>query len=193
MNGNFLIFFGVVSAITNTAGLIPYILDILGRKTKPERATWWIWSALSLIAFSAQIDAGATWSLAMTGAQLLAVVMIAFLSLKYGFGSFHKKDFISLLLAFFGILLWKVTDSPIMALIVVVLVDVMALYLTVIKTWKNPETETLVAWVLGTASGVCGLIAVGDWDLTKLIYPAYIALADGLLAWIIFSRRKAKV
>ncbi len=188
-----MIFFGVVSAIVNTVGLIPYVRDILKGKTKPERATWWIWLTLGTIALTAQISAGAKWSLAMTGAQTLAAATIAILSVKFGFGKFHKKDFISLIVAFFGIVLWKLTDSPLSALLIVIFVDFLAFYLTITKTWSHPETETLISWVLASISGFAGLLAVGEWNFTKAVYPLYMALGNGFLAWVIFSRRKAKI
>jgi hypothetical protein len=93
---------GILSAIVNTVGLVPYIRDILRHKTKPERATWWIWLALNSIAFFALIDAGATWGLMMVGANILAIGIVAFLSLNFGYGKFQRKDIISLVIAMFG-------------------------------------------------------------------------------------------
>ena len=190
MSESLLIFLAVVSAIANFVGLFPYIRDILAKKTKPERATWWIWLCLSFVAFSAQVAAGAIWSLAMTGAQGIGVFIIAILSVKYGYGTFRKKDYISLLIAGIGIALWAITDNPLTALLIVVFVDILAFYLTVSKTWNNPETETLISWVLATVSGLAGLLAVGAIDLTELVYPLYITLGNGFLVWVIFSRRK---
>lgn len=191
MSESLLIVFAIVSAVTNFVGLFPYIRDILAKKTKPERATWWIWASLSVVAFSAQVAAGATWSLAMTSAQGIGVLIIAVLSLKFGFGTFRKKDYMSLLIAGLGIVLWAITDNPLTALLIVIFVDILAFYLTISKTWNNPETETLVSWVLATLSGLAGLLAVGAFDLTELVYPLYITLGNGFLVWVIITRRKA--
>ncbi|HRC28524.1 MAG TPA: hypothetical protein PKV96_04030, partial [Candidatus Saccharimonas sp.] len=65
---------------------MPYLRDIFRHKTKPERATWWIWLTLNMIAFFAQLAAGATWSLGLMAGQLLAVGLIAVLSLRFGYG-----------------------------------------------------------------------------------------------------------
>jgi hypothetical protein len=182
--------FGILSAVVNTIGLFPYIKDILRHKTKPERATWWIWLALGSVAISAQIAAGATWSLFMVGAQTTAVAVIAFLSLKYGYGTFKRKDFLSLLIAMLGLVLWKVTSDPLYALLIVVAVDALAVWLTASKTWKAPHTETLIAWILSSLAGLFGLLAVGKLDLTQLIYPLYILVANSSVTWIIIYRRK---
>lgn len=182
---------GILSVVVNTIGLVPYVRDIIRKKTKPERATWWIWLALNAIAFAAQLAAGATWSLLFTAGIMVAVALIAILSLRYGYGSFHRKHIISLAIAACGILLWKLTRDPMLALLVVIFVDFLAFYLTITKTWKAPETETLSSWVFAVASAALGLASVGGYaNLTKMIYPLYILLGNGFLVWVILFRRR---
>jgi hypothetical protein len=190
MSTELLATFGILSAVVNTIGMVPYVKDVFKHKTKPERATWWIWLALGTVAISAQIAAGSTWSLFMVGAQTAAVATIAFLSLKYGYGNFRRKDFISLLVAMFGILLWKVTSNPLYALLIVVFIDAIAVWLTAAKTWEAPHTETLIAWILSSLAGLLGLLAVGKLDFTQILYPMYILIANSTVTWIIIYRRK---
>jgi hypothetical protein len=182
--------FGILSAVVNTIGMIPYVKDVFKHKTKPERATWWIWLALGAVAISAQVAAGSTWSLFMVGAQTAAVATIAFLSLKYGYGTFKRKDFISLIIAMFGLMLWKITSDPLYALLIVVAVDAIAVWLTATKTWKAPNTETLIAWIFSSLAGLFGLLAVGKIDLAQIIYPLYILIANSTVTWIIIYRRR---
>lgn len=189
MSDSLLAFLGIAGGIVNTIGLVPYIRDILSKKTKPERATWWIWLALNLIAFWALLSTGWTWYLAMMIAQIGAVCLIAILSLKYGYGKFKRRDIISLVIAAIGIVLWKLTNQPIAALLIVMCVDSIGLWLTLVKTWEAPHTETLISWVLAAAASVLGLIAVGSWDPTKLVYPAYIAIGNASLIFVIHYRR----
>jgi hypothetical protein len=190
MNTELLATFGILSGIVYIIGIIPYIKDIFKHKTKPERATWWIWLALGTVAITAQAAAGATWSLFMAGAQTLAVTIIAFLSLKYGYGTFKRKDSISLLVAMLGLILWKITSDPLYALLIVVFIDALAVWLTATKTWEAPHTETLIAWILTSASGLLGLIAVGKIDFTQLLYPLYTAIINLGVVWMIIYRRK---
>lgn len=168
---------------------MPYIVDIFRNRTKPERATWWIWSSLSSVAFLAQLSSGATWSLGMTVGQIISVFIVAFLSVKYGYGSFRKKDFISLIIAGLGVILWSLTDEPLIALVVVILIDTLALILTMVKTWKSPESETLVTWVSTVFGGALGILAVGGIDLNILIYPVYILIGNAALSSLIIYRR----
>ena len=180
---------GISSAVVNTVGLVPYIRDIFKGKTQPERATWWIWLVLNAIVIAALINAGATWGLAMNFGQTIAVLLIAGLSVKYGFGSFHRRDLVSLIFAAIGIVIWRFTSQPIAAILIVVAVDAAGFWLTVNKSWHAPHTETLISWQLAAASGFLGVLAVGELSPTKLIYPLYIALGNSLLVWVIIHRR----
>ena len=182
--------FGIASFVINTVGLIPYVRDILGHKTKPQRATWWIWLALNCIALAAQVAAGARWSLLFTAGSLLAVLLIALLSIKYGYGKFERKDGLSLMVALGGVVLWVLTKQPLAALLIVMAIDLIGYGLTFAKTWRAPHTETLIAWVLSGVAGTLGVLAVGDWDLAKLIYPLYITVVNWLLALMIMYRRR---
>lgn len=181
---------GISAAIINIAGLVPYIFDIFRHKTKPERATWWIWSALSIIALTAQFSVGARWSLLMTMAQTLSVLTIAILSLSYGYGTFKKKDFMSLFVAAVGLVLWKLTDEPLAALMIIIGIEALGCILLIQKTWEAPHTETLIAWILATVSACLAVLSVAQFDFQKLIYPTYVLIADIIVLFVIIYRRK---
>jgi hypothetical protein len=189
MNTTTLAALGIASAALQFIAMAPYFIDIVRGKTKPERATWWIWLLLNFVSFGAQVGAGAKWSLCMTGGQLIVTGAVAVLSVRYGYGVFHKKDMAAIVFALVGIVLWWLLDSPLMALLVVLAVDLVGFWLTIEKTWKAPHTETLATWAIGAASGFLGAIAAGHWNLTHVIYPLYIGLGNGLLTVIILARR----
>jgi hypothetical protein len=184
---------GILSAVVNTIGVVPYIKDIFKHKTKPERASWWIWVALGSVAFAAQLSAGSTWSLFMTGAELIEMLFIAFLSLRYGYGKFQKRDYLSLLIAICGLILWKFTDNPIYALCIVICIDALGSWLTIVKTWQAPSTETFISWLCAGLAGMLAALAVGKLNGAQLIYPLYIMMVNTFVAWIIIYRRKKLV
>lgn len=190
MNDRLLIAFGAVAVVLEIVCMVPYVRDIFLRKTKPERATWWIWLALGLIAFFAQLSAGAKWSLGLTAGQIVAVGLVAVLSIWFGYGSFKRRDIVSLVVAAAGILLWHITDSPLLAIVIVVAVDGVAFWLTIVKTWHSPHTETLSTWILASLASALGVLAVGGLDITKILYPLYIAIANWVLVWVILVRRR---
>ena len=190
MNQALLATFGVLSAVINIAGLFPYIRDIFQHKTKPERATWWVWSALNLVVFAAQLAAGATWSLFLTGGIIISVAIIAVLSIKDGYGSFHRRDYIALGAAAVGVLLLIFLKNPFWSILLITAVDATGFWLTIDKTWEAPHTETLVAWVMAVIAAACGVLAVGEWNTAKLLYPVYVLLGNSLLVSVIVLRRR---
>jgi hypothetical protein len=190
MNDSLLVVLGLISGAFMAVSGLPYVRDILRHKTKPERATWWVWTGLGVLAVIAQFQAGNRWSLAMTVASVLACVVIAFLSVSHGYGKFKAKDTVALIVAALGMLLSQVLHSPLVALLIIIAVDAVGYSLTIAKTWEAPETETLSTWVLSTLGGFFGCLAVGSLNFAQVVYPAYIFLGNTIMIAIILLRRK---
>lgn len=181
--------FGIAAGIISLAAYPPYIRDMLKGTTRPERASWLIWSALSGIALGSQIAAGGRWSLLMTIAQTLGVVVIFLLSLKYGYGGLKRRDVLSLIVATLGLIGWALTKQPIVALLLVVIVDAAGAWLTVYKAYKEPQSETLVTWWLDSISNLLGLLAVGTLNASLMLYPAYLLAANAAVVVAIYIAR----
>lgn len=181
---------GITSGILSVFCYAPYIRDILLKKTRPERASWLIWSALGGIAFFSQLAKGATDSLWLTGVQTLGVIIIFILSLKFGMGGLAKRDIISLLFAGVGIVTWYITKEAAAALFIVIAVDITGSILTMIKSYEDPGSETLITWILSGTSGLFGAFAVGNWNFVLLSYPLYIFVINFLIAGSIVLGKK---
>jgi len=150
---------------------------------------WWIYSVLFGVLFAAQMSAGAHWLLLVTAAYIATSVAIAVLSVWYGYGSLHKRDAISLVIAITGLLLWQLTDKPLVAIILVIVVDFAGFWLTLVKTWHAPHTETLISWQLALVTAVLSIFSAGTWTLEVLLYPVYAVLATAFIVWMIMYRR----
>ncbi|MCF7834353.1 MAG: hypothetical protein K9L98_03465 [Candidatus Pacebacteria bacterium] len=169
---------GYSSAIFITASTIPYIRDILLKKTKPERMTWFIWSILLLIAFFAQLAEGASWSLLATGVDCIAIIIIFILSLKYGVGGATKLDIFAIVGAGVGLIIWYLTKEPLLALLITIAIDICAALPTIIKTYKKPHTETLSAYVLCAVGGLLSAFSVGELNFSLLVFPIWIFILN---------------
>ncbi|HSX36448.1 MAG TPA: hypothetical protein VLH84_05965 [Patescibacteria group bacterium] len=180
---------GALAGMLQFISIVPYLVDIFRGKTKPERATWWIWLLLNLVSLGAQVGAHARWSLLLTAGQTIVTAAVAVLSLRHGYGKFHRKDMAAVGVAIVGVGLWWLLKSPLAALIVVVLVDLTGFWLTIEKTWKAPQTETLATWAISAVSGTLGALAVGALNATQLLYPLYIMTGNWLMVSIIIYRR----
>lgn len=182
--------FGYASGLLIFLGTIPYIRDIFVHTTKPQRATWFIYTVLGSISFFSQLAEGATFSLWLTGIDTFSIVLIFLLSIRYGVGGFGKKDTIALIVAGVALGIWYITKEAAFALYLVIGIDAVGTYLTVDKTYKDPESETLSAWVLCAVAGACAMIAVGSLNIVLLSYPLYICIANSIVSLTIIIGRK---
>ncbi|MBX4190930.1 hypothetical protein KW794_02470 [Candidatus Saccharibacteria bacterium] len=184
---------GVAAITLQIAGFIPYVIDILKGKTKPERASFWIFSLLVGVTLVAQLLDNITWAAALVFTSFLCVLTIAVLSLRYGYGSFHTRDTVSIILAIIGVLVWQVTSEPLVAIAMVILIDFAGFWLTLLKTWKAPHTETLFAWVASGLAAILAIIASQNHKAVQIAYLLYSALAGCLISALIIYRRKVLV
>jgi len=189
MHQSLVIVSAIVAGLLSVTGLVPYIRDIFRHKTKPERAMWWIYAGLFTLLFAAQWSAGAKWLLIISGTYVLSAVLIAILSLKYGNGRFHKRDGISILVALLGLVLWLVTDEPLLTILTVIVIDFAGFWLTLVKTWHAPHSETLISWQLSCVSAAISLLSIDKWTFAVASYPVYAVFGAGLLVWLIMYRR----
>lgn len=184
--------FGYISAVLSIVMIIPYVRDILRLKTKPERASWLIWTVLMFIAFFSQLAKGATDSLWLTGGQTASVSIITLLSLRYGVGGLTNRDISALVGVAAGLVLWYFTREASYALFIVILIDAVGIWLTLLKTYEDPESETMSMWLISGTSAVFGALAVGSFNFILLAYPIYLILANYtvVLTMILAERRK---
>ena len=172
---NTLLFFGIASGILSTFAFIPYIIDTVTGRTQPQRASWLIWSVLGSIAFMSQIFEGATSSLWFAGVQVSGTIIVFALSIKGGKGSFlSKTDYAILLAATVGLVLWYFTETAAYALAITISISLLGGAATVVKAYRDPDSETLITWVISLIASVCAILSVGKFDLIILAYPLYL-------------------
>lgn len=183
--------FGLLAGIFSAISYAPYIRYILKGTVKPERASWLIWSVLTVMGFFAQLAVGASHSLWLPGVQALGVIIVLLLSIKYGFGGVGKRDALTLGAAAIVLLLWIFTKNPVLAVYLTILIDFLGAGLTLIKSYEHPESETLSTWALSGTGGLFGILAVGSLNPQLLSYPIYICLINyAVVAAIIIGKRK---
>lgn len=166
---------GFASALLSIAAYLPYIRDVLQNRTRPQRASWLIWSVLGCIAFAAQWAEGATHSLWFVGSQVAGTIAVFALSLVKGQGRYlSRTDMGVLSLAVAGLFLWHITQEPAAALAIVIAVSALGGALTVAKCLKDPGSETVSTWGLSWLAAGLGLVALEQWEPILLAYPLYL-------------------
>ncbi|HSX05101.1 MAG TPA: hypothetical protein VLF69_01385 [Candidatus Saccharimonadales bacterium] len=180
---------GVLSGVLNTLAFVPYIRAIVRGKAKPQRTTFWIWFVVSAVGFFGQQAGGAQWSLVWAFSGLLGTLVVASLSIKYGYGTFHWRDGLSLAVTAVGAVLAVVLHSPLLAVTTAVLIDAVGAGLTVHKTWLAPYTEPLFAWTISLVAALCGVLAVGRWQPAIFLAPLFNLVMNVSMVGLIAYRR----
>lgn len=73
--------FVILGAIIGFIGGLSYLVSTIKGKTRPNRATWFLWALASLIAFSAEIKQGVGFPL-----YILIVCLILFILIRFKVG-----------------------------------------------------------------------------------------------------------
>lgn len=167
-----------------------YIVSILRGRTKPHLFTWLVWSILSGIGYAAQVydNAGpGAWTMGMT---TIACALTALLCLKYGEKTFTRGDKISLVASLTAIVPWILMDHPIGSVILISLIDLVAFYPTIRKSWMKPDEENLAAYNLATIKIFFSLCALTNVTFTTALYPAAIVFINTAFVIMCLVRRK---
>jgi chromate transport protein ChrA len=185
-------FFGIAAGIVGIMGYAPYVRDILKRTTRPDRIAWSIWLFEYTALFFAQISAGALNSLWLIGLQLVGVAIIFSLSLRYGIGAFTHQAKLLLGCVFVALFIWHSTQNTALAIIILVSVEAFGVVLTMIKTYKEPGSETLSFWAFVGVAGALGIPAVGFGAQSILyVYPvSLIVMSGGVIGASLLGARK---
>jgi hypothetical protein len=183
---------GYLSGVLLLLAAIPYFRDIFRGAAKPQRTSWFIWVLLGVIAFFSQYAKGASYSLILTGIQVLTDLSIFLLAIKYGAGGFERKDKIAIAGVALSLLLWYLTNEPAVALFMVIFIDLIGAVLTIMKSYEHPATETSAIWILTGLSGIFALISVGQLNWVLLAFPLYIVVINFAIALAITLGRRNK-
>src|SRR3989338_2237183 len=165
-------------------GSIGYFKETILGKVKPNKVTWFLWSLAPLIAFFAQIKQG-------VGIQSLLTFIVAFIPLiiflasfvnKKSYWKIEKLDIICGSLSVLGLILWQITQVGNIAILLSIVADFLAAFPTVIKSYKEPETENYVIYFTNAIAALVTLLTIKVWSFEQFAFPLYIFLITLLIA-----------
>ena len=170
----------------------PYFIDILRHRTKPNKATWLIWTILGVLILLSYKSVGAHNTLPVAIAGAIGPFAILILSVWYGEGGTSKLDIAGLIGSAIGIGAWWLTTDPFVGLVLFLATDWIAAFLTIVKTWKDPKSESLLAWVLWFTSSLFQFAALTSWNIHFSIYPLSFLIGQSIQVLLILRRYQTK-
>ncbi|TSC59988.1 MAG: hypothetical protein Greene041662_318 [Candidatus Peregrinibacteria bacterium Greene0416_62] len=183
-------FIGAIGVVIALLAYAIYFHDIFFRHTKPHAFSWLVWTLLAGIGFAAQVTGGAgagSWVLGIDAVVCSGIFIVA---LVRGERGYVWIDWISLALALFSILLWQVTGTPVLSVILLCLIDVLAYVPTFRKSFFKPREESMTAFVLFSLKFILVLLALERYSIATALYPAWIIVLNVGFVGMLWWRRK---
>lgn len=166
---------GILAGFISVIGFVPYITAICQKKTKPNQATWCIWTIVGFILLASYYSSGATSTIWVPACLAFGHLIIAILAFIYGETDWSDFDKTCLLGTGISLVLWWWYDSPIIALCLNISIDFLGALPTIKKAYYKPHTEKALPWVLFLIAHVLNLSALGfSWSFQIVAYPLYL-------------------
>src|SRR3989338_7300463 len=109
---------GLVAGFLSFSAYVLYIITTLRGKTKPNKATWWILTLIGVMIASSYYAEGARDTMWIALSYVAGPLVIAFLSLRYGEGTWERLDKICLAVAIASVVIWYLSNSALLVLII---------------------------------------------------------------------------
>jgi hypothetical protein len=181
----------VLGAIVQLVGVLSYIRGTLRGVTKPNRVTWLLWGVIPIIATVASWSDGVRWAalpVFMAGFGPLLVFAFSFVN-RNAFWKLGRLDYLCGLFSVGAIILWALTKTPAVAIVLSIIADALAAAPTLVKSWHHPETENTGPYWAGMTSQLTAMAAFRLFTFSEIAFPLYLLMINMTLVLVI--KRKA--
>ena len=169
----------------------PYILSIIQEKTKPHVFSWVIWGTSTCIVFLAQLadEGGAgAWVIGFSGVISIYVAYLSYI--KRSDSSITRIDWIFFILAMASLPIWYLTSDPLWAVVILTTVDVLGFAPTFRRSYIRPFEEQLSFYVIMGVRNLVVVMALENYSLTTVLFPATIAVVCMIFSLMVVYRRR---
>mgnify|MGYP006268949407 CR=1 FL=1 len=181
--------FALAAVLLATLRYVTYFYTIYQGDTKPHAFSWLLWGTVTGIGTIAQFSLGggpSTWALGFVSVTCLLIAVLAFF---IGERDYTRGDWFALLATLGAIPLWQITESPLAALLLIILIDSLTYYPTYRKSFHKPQTEPPISYFFAGLRYFLMLFAVPEPTWQTLMYPFFLMLTDWGFALFVVIRR----
>lgn len=164
---------------------LPYLIDIVKRKTKPNIVTWITWSLLIGVGAAALFASNEFNAALLLCGDFVATFAVVLVGLRYGTVKLDRFDFFCMLGVVAGLMLWIVFNSPLIAIIATIGIDFIGTIPTVRHSYFHPEEETYLTFLLGVFASIFTLLSLHEYMVSAWVYPLYLLLSNAMLFIVI--------
>lgn len=183
---------GLLAVLMAAASYIPYLWSIGRGVARPNRASWWIFSATGLFAASASWTGGARDGLWVPLTYGVLSLVVALVAIRRGEGGWNRLDLTCIGLAGGSLVVWGISGDPLLCVVMNTAADTAGHVPTVVKAWREPRREPLTIWVIVLIADVLNLTQIRTWSLMEVLYPLSLTAnaAAVTTAWLLGSARR---
>jgi hypothetical protein len=181
----------VIAGIIDLLANVPYIKDTFKGKTKPNTASWSTWTLINGITIFAALNAGGATNTVILGiTYFLATLSILLISLFKGTRKYTLFDGVCQILAIIGVIIWQISGNPNTALLFVIISGEVAAVPTFRHAYNDPNEETLSSFVIASLVAIVFVVLAPTISFASLAVPIDLVIGNGIIAMIIYLRRK---
>ncbi|MGH2445009.1 MAG: hypothetical protein ACRDGD_03095 [Candidatus Limnocylindria bacterium] len=187
-------YFAIIGAIIGSLGGFYYLYETVVGNAQPNRITWLLWGIFPMVIFVAQRAQGVeglSWASFVAGFTPLLIVAASFFNQKAYWKS-EPRDYYLMAAAIVGIILWAITDNPILAILFSLLADMLAGIPTLIKSYRHPQSESWIAYAISTFGFGISFLSVQTFNFENTAFVAYLFVMNGACALLASRGRKPK-
>ena len=186
---------GIFAGLLSFVAFPVYYISVINKKTIPNRATWFILTVVGFLIASSYYSVGAEETIWVAVSYIIGPLIIFILSIKYGEGGWNRFDKSCLFLSGLSIILWFISGSALMTLMINIFIDFLGVLPTIKKSYIRPYTESFAQWLITFFASILNIIAIREWIFSIYIYPLYMLIFNSLIMLpllLFFIRNRSK-
>lgn len=161
-----------------------YIRDMIVGTVKPNRVSWLFWGIAPLLGSYIGYKSGVSIPLLlatfMSGAGCFLVLTVSFFN-KNAYWETSGFDIMCGIISALSIIIWLATKNGVVSLSFAVLADLSAGIPTIIKSWKQSETESRLPYTLGVLTAFITILITDNFTFLNVIFPIYLISVNTII------------
>ncbi|HLH65216.1 MAG TPA: hypothetical protein VKV27_05895 [Solirubrobacteraceae bacterium] len=188
--------FAILGALVTLLGSGAYALDTVRGRTTPNRASWTMWALAPMVGFAAQLAQHAGLAALLTFAVGFGPVLVLLASVAAPGAYLRLSPFdvacgIGSMLALAA---WAATGVGDEAIALSIASDFLAAVPTILKSHRQPDTESASAFIAGAIGSAITLLSIParSFGVATAAFPAYIVADASLISGLILVGRRRR-
>ena len=185
------IILAIIAISIGLSSYIPYFRSMISGATKPHAFSWLVWSVIAAITFAAQMTSGAGPGAWVSAAYTISCLIVFVFALRKGEKNIIFLDWLSLVVAGISLFFWYLTNSPLLTVIIITIIDCVGYIPTIRKSYHAPYEENTSLYFWSGMSYVIALFAMNAYSVITILNPIVLVIANMLFVTMLLWRRKA--